>query len=135
MTLQALGRTSPGSPERQTVIASLQNISTARRSTNSTGLAASRWSRGQLRGSRRRGWRGAGEALRPFADGDDALAIADPGAHQVRPQRGRRDLQVAAAPGDTVVVADAALFLARKGEPKRIRKRLAPDRDFSRFVL
>jgi hypothetical protein len=123
MTSQALGRTSPGAPERQTVLASLQNISKARLSMKSTGLAAARWSRGQLLGSRRRGWRESWPGAAAFEDGDGALGIADPGAHKVRPQRGRRDLQVATAKATQLSL------------PKRIRKWLAPNRDFSSFVL
>ena len=45
----------------------------------------------------------------------------DPGAHQVRAQRRGRDLQLAAAPGDAVVVADDALLLDREDvAPERL---------------
>ena len=86
-------------------------------STNSTGLAAPRWSRGQIFGNRRCGRREAGQAPRAFEDGDGAVGIVvhpDGRPDQVQAQRGRRDLQVAAAPGDAVVVADPAVFLDRE---------------------
>ena len=93
-------------------------------STKSTGLAASRWSRGQVLGGRRRGRREAGQALRSLEDGKGAVGILVPPdgrPDQVRPQRGRRDLQVAAVPADAVVVADPALFLdAQDVAPERL---------------
>ena len=78
---------------------------------------------GSLR-RRRRAPRESWPPLGPFEDGDGAVGIVvdpDPGAHKVRAQRRGRDLQLAAAPGDAVVVADDALLLDREDvAPERL---------------
>ncbi|HEV2098804.1 MAG TPA: hypothetical protein VGR45_07735 [Stellaceae bacterium] len=55
-----------------------------------------------------------GQAVRAMEDRQAAVGIfvdAHDRAHEMRPQRARRDLQAEAAPFDGVVVADPALFL------------------------
>ena len=93
-------------------------------SIESTGLAGSRGSRGQVVGRRRRGRREAGQAPRPCEDDEAGVGMVvhpDGRPDQVRAQRGRRDLQVAAAPGDPVVIADPALLLDREDvAPERL---------------